>query len=306
MAEIFVENEPILNKFLNKIKSTKKNVQAYILYGNSKEKLREYAILLSKFLICPHNYKENCNQCNICFRIDRNSFSELIVINPVNNVIKKEDVLKLRSTFSTNAIEGKNQVYIINDAELLNKAASNSILKFLEEPDSNSVAIFTTTNLDLVINTIVSRCQIIKINNVNEKKGMELIRKISGFEDETIYNIIDYVKEIEKSPALAMADLKPKFLDVFTSKEDAISAINVMILYYKDILNYKINQKSIYFDKNDVKILADKKTKDDISKKISFLLENIKKLEYNVNMLLFMDNLIIGIGEIENDKSNWN
>ena len=38
-----------------------------------------------------------------------------------------------------------------------------------------------------------------------------------------------------------------------------------------------------------------------ISKKISFILENITKLEYNVNILLFMDNLLIGIGEILDD-----
>ena len=40
---------------------------------------------------------------------------------------------------------------------------------------------------------------------------------------------------------------------------------------------------------------------DTISKKISFILENITKLEYNVNILLFMDNLLIGIGEILDD-----
>ena len=45
---------------------------------------------------------------------------------------------------------------------------------------------------------------------------------------------------------------------------------------------------------------------DKIIKKISFILENMKKLDYNVNMLLFINNLVIGIGEITNDKCDRN
>ena len=165
MDEIQIKNQPILNKILNNINNNGNNVQAYILSGNDKENLINYAILFSKVLICPHKYKKGCSECNICNRIDKENYAELKIINPVNKIIKKEAILELKNEFKTKSIEGKNEVYIINDAETLNGAASNTILKFLEEPDSNIVAIFTTTNLDSVIKTIVSRCQVIKINN---------------------------------------------------------------------------------------------------------------------------------------------
>lgn len=84
-------------------------------------------------MICPYKYKENCNNCNICSRIDNNIFSELKIINPVNGVIKKESIIELRNDFQTQSIEGKNEVYIINDAECLNQSSANAILKFLEE-----------------------------------------------------------------------------------------------------------------------------------------------------------------------------
>ena len=178
MNEIFIKNQPVLSKILNKIKNTDNNVQAYILSGDSKEKLRDYAIMFSKILICPNKYEENCEKCNICMRIDNNSFGELKIINPVNKVKKKETILELRNSFNTESIEGRNGVYIINDVETLNVAAANAILKFLEEPDGNFVAIFTTTNIDSVIKTISSRCQIIKINNYKTKYGLEFVIEI--------------------------------------------------------------------------------------------------------------------------------
>lgn len=304
MDEIQIKNQPILNKILNNINNKGNNVQAYILSGNDKENLINCAILFSKVLICPHKYKKGCSECNICNRIDKENYAELKIINPVNKIIKKEAILELKNEFKTKSIEGKNEVYIINDAETLNCAASNTILKFLEEPDSNIVAIFTTTNLDSVIKTIVSRCQVIKINNFQKKSGIDFIKNLTNFDEETIYKVIDFVKIIEKSSEDAIIDAKNLFLNYFNTKELLINAFNVILLYYKDMLNYKIKNKCIYYEANDIKSLANVQNDNLISKKISFILENIAKLEYNVNILLFIDNFIIGIGEMKDGKSN--
>ncbi len=304
MDEIQIKNQPILNKILNNINNKGNNVQAYILSGNDKENLINYAILFSKVLICPHKYKKGCSECNICNRIDKENYAELKIINPVNKIIKKEAILELKNEFKTKSIEGKNEVYIINDAETLNGAASNTILKFLEEPDSNIVAIFTTTNLDSVIKTIVSRCQVIKINNFQKKSGIDFIKNLTNFDEETIYKVIDFVKIIEKSSEDAIIDAKNLFFNYFNTKELLINAFNVILLYYKDMLNYKIKNKCIYYEANDIKSLANIQNDNLISKKISFILENIAKLEYNVNILLFIDNFIIGIGEMKDGKSN--
>lgn len=304
MDEIQIKNQPILNKILNNINNKGNNVQAYILSGNDKENLINYAILFSKVLVCPHKYKKSCSECNICNRIDKENYTELKIINPVNKIIKKEAILELKNEFKTKSIEGKNEVYIINDAETLNGAASNTILKFLEEPDSNIVAIFTTTNLDSVIKTIVSRCQVIKINNFQKKSGIDFIKNLTNFDEETIYKVIDFVKIIEKSSEDAIINAKKLFFNYFNTKELLINAFNVILLYYKDMLNYKIKNKCIYYEANDIKSLANIQNDNLISKKISFILENIAKLEYNVNILLFIDNFIIGIGEIKDGKSN--
>lgn len=304
MNEVTIEKQPVLSKILNKINRSSVNTQAYLLVGRSKEKLNSYVLTLSKVLICPNKYEENCKNCNICRRIDEGVFGELKIIAPVNKVIKKDAVISLRDAFQTRSIEGKNLVYIINDVDALNSSAANSLLKFLEEPSGNTVAIFTTTNYNMVMDTIVSRCQVIKVNNELDTNKEYLIKQITGLEQENIDKVISMLLDVELKPTMAMAKMKEDFLSVFSDREQLQRAVLTIILIYKDILNYKVCGNLEYFNKESLKNIIDNQKIDVLTKKITFVLENMNKLDYNVNTLLFMDNLLIGIGEIQNGKSS--
>lgn len=307
MSEINVQNQPILNKILNKINNSSPSSQAYLLVGDDIEKIKKYAILFSKVLICPNNYCENCEACNICYRIKNGIYSELKIIEPENNIIKKEKIIELREKFQTHSIEGKSQVYIINKVDCLNPAAANSLLKFLEEPDSNTIALFTTNNLDGVINTIISRCQIIKLNNDEVKKGLEYVKKISELDEEKIDIIMNFFFSVENNRIQAIAQLKTQFIDHFNTRELLKSALTVILLLYKDALNYKLFNEMEYFgNETGIKNLSDSSKLQTLVEKIKLILENLYKLDYNVNILLFMNNILIRIGEINNDKSSRN
>ena len=69
----------------------------------------------------------------------------------------------------------------------------------------------------------------------------------------------------------------------------------------------KLFSKTIYFNNEDIiKKLSEIQSVEKITKKIAYVLDNIEKLDYNVNMLLYMTNLLIGIGEINDGKSSRN
>lgn len=305
MQSIIINNQPILQRVINNINTKEINSQAYILSGTSLECLEKYSILMSKVLICPKNYSENCSKCNICDRINDNSYTELKVIKPNNGIIKKEEIINIRNEFQTSSIEGRNQVYIINEVEKLNVSAANSILKFLEEPDSNTVAIFTTTNIGSVISTIVSRCQIININDRN-CEGLDYVISACNFLEEDIDNVVEFFDSIEKDASYALCNINNLVLEKYNSKELIKNFMNVLILIYSDILNYNYFGEFKYFKKY-IKLKNHVKNQniENTIKKISFLLENIEKLDYNMNVLLFMDNLLIGIGAINDGKSSW-
>ena len=306
MQSIIINDQPVLQRVLNNINIKRNNSQAYILSGTSIEYLEKYSILLSKVIICPKIYSENCRKCNICTRINDNNYAELKIIKPNNGIIKKEEIINLRSKYQTNSIEGRNQVYIINEVEKLNVSAANSILKFLEEPDSNTVAIFTTTNIGNVISTVVSRCQVININDRNYE-GLDYVIAASGLLEDDIDTVVDIFDSIEKDAEYALCNINNLILERYNTKELVKSFMNVLILIYSDILNYNYFDEFKYFEKY-VKLQNNAKNKDiaKTTEKIFFLLENIEKLDYNINILLFMDNLLVGIGAINDGKGSWN
>ena len=152
-----------------------------------------------------------------------------------------------------------------------------------------------------MISTIKSRCQIIKLNNNVVDKGIDFVIKQTNLTEEEIYESLDFIRTVENNYSLAFSKVKDEFLNQFKTKEKLSSAIYVILLFYKDVLNYKLKNTCLYFEKNDLINIANRQSVNLITKKISFVLENMYKLEYNVNMLLFMDNLLIGIGEMKDD-----
>ncbi|MDD4187918.1 MAG: hypothetical protein PHX04_04070 [Bacilli bacterium] len=114
---------------------------------------------------------KNYNQC-----------LNLIVIEPESKEIKSEQVNNLRKKFSAIPFNDKYNIYIIKYAEKMNNSSSNKILKFLEEPNSQTIGILLTANSQ-ILPTIKSRCQIFKIINKNDvfvSENSLLLKKLLG------------------------------------------------------------------------------------------------------------------------------
>ena len=305
--ETYVDNQPILNKILENINDKNQVSQAYLLVHNNDVYVDDYLNIFSKILICPNKYNNNCKKCNICERIDKKIFNELKIIDFDNDIIKKDEILNIRNTFQTNSIESNYQVYIIKNIEKMNKSSSNALLKFLEEPDSNTVAIFTTNNLDLVLETIISRCQIIKLNNLISNLDYQEKNKKFPLNDEQIKKIFHFIDILENNYSLSLINITKKFLNEFENKEELKSVFILFLMIYKEALNKKILNKLSYFI--DYKNIIEHISGQHINKiynKINFIMENLNKLDYNINVILFLNNFFIGIEEINNDKSSGN
>ena len=300
--ENYLNRQLKFNNIVEKLIANNKSVNAYILVADDLDLLKQASIILAKVLVCPKKYKLNCNECNICKRIDNNEFSELEIINPINRIIKKSSIIDVRERFKTKSIEAKNQVYIINQAEYLGSSAANSILKFLEEPDSNSVAIFTTINLSLVLETIKSRCQVIKLNNIDDTQGIDYVKKYAKCDEKLIDITLDFIYEIENNYSNSITIVN-EVVEKITEKETLQSMFNIMFLIYMDKLNLLLFDKEKYFNNSNKFNEIVLKDKENIMQKIVFILDNIPKINYNINNLLFLSNFVIEMGEI-NGKSN--
>jgi DNA polymerase-3 subunit delta' len=84
------------------------------------------------------------------------------MVRPHKQIIRVKPMRELEREANFRPFEGAVRVFIVEDADLMNEAASNALLKTLEEPPPGSHLILTTTNPTALLATIRSRCQVIR------------------------------------------------------------------------------------------------------------------------------------------------
>lgn len=312
MLEDYVNEQPIAVSILKNSVQNNKIVHAYLFETNGYNKKDDFIYAFIKSLLCPNKFFSfnNCENCHICKMINDNCYPEIKIINPDGLWIKKEQLDDLQKEFSTKAVFGTKKIYIINDAEKMNSSASNSILKFLEEPVPNIIAILVTNNIYQLLDTIISRCQVISLkkNKLNFESIEELVAHHIFVQQEKReeflnnlknVNYIDCVKKFveyyENNGINTMLYIQKLWFSFFNDKEKNIMAFDIMILIYRDILNYIIGHELMIFKDNINYISNISKNNDEYSicEKITKILNAKNKIKNNINLNLLMDNLIM-------------
>lgn len=141
--------------------------------------------------------------------------------------ISVDQIRKISAFLNQTSAAGKDKFIIIDSACELNKSASNALLKILEEPHANNFLILISHNLNQVLPTIRSRCQITKINDPSFSDFGKILKQenINFSEDE-----MRFLAEIfDNSPAQVIN------LGAETSR--------FYQLFLRSILNKKINEE---------------------------------------------------------------
>ncbi len=313
MLDDYKTQQPIVYKILKNAIKNEKYSHAYLIETGGFYDYFNFTMAFVKSLLCPQKklHQENCNECHQCEVIDSSNFPEIKIISPEGQWIKKEQLQDLQKEFSTKSLIGTKRIYIIKNAERLNKASANSILKFLEEPEGNIVAILLTDNIYNVLTTIRSRCQILKLKETEIMKSNTETEKIKNIiklenaldidENILIKKTIEFINYYEKNGLNTLLYLNKLWNDYIKTKEATSLSYEIMTIYYKDILNYKLNNKLEIFESTEnIMQIANKNTIENICKKINILVEQKENIKYNANLNLLMDKLIISLeGGIE-------
>ena len=282
MANNFVLNDIINEEIKNGYIS-----HAYLIDENNNAEAFDLVLSFAKEILCLDLSKSIKDK--ICKRIDDDNFPELKIIKPDGMLIKKQQIIDLQREFSMEAVEGNRRVYIIRDCEKMRPETANSMLKFLEEPDNNITAILMTNNIDAVLDTIISRCQIIKLNNDN----------LISIDNDLDKSVLEFISNIECKGKNSII-LNEKILsDIISSKdrEKLISFIDKVIDMYYNIMKIVIDDKNsnvLYYDE-----LVKYVSNNDINRltyKINCLIDAKDSIKYNVNINLLIDKLILRIG----------
>lgn len=225
-----LEKQPIVFQVLKNSFSKDKMSHAYIISGSKGAPVLQTAIFMAQSLVCEHKDEFNmaCEECINCKKISNNSYADFKLINGED--LKNDATMAIQEEFNKSSIEKENKkIYIINLIEKAPIASLNKLLKFIEEPQSNIVAIFTSNSTEKILQTIVSRCQVITlrefqnkdlvdylIKNDIEKEDAYLISKISNNAEKNleIINNENYliIKEILKNSLRHLGNKKDFFI----------------------------------------------------------------------------------------------
>ena len=291
MLDDYKEQQKIVYKTLTNAVKKNRYSHAYLFEANGNPNALKIAIAFAKMLLCKYNYSNNlkCKDCNQCNKIDKNIFSDLKIIDPDGLWIKKEQLDNLQLEFSKKSIESNKKIYIINNAESLNVQASNSILKFLEEPEDGIIAILVTNNIYQLLTTIVSRCQIISLSKENH------LSELTEEEQENLCVINTFIKTLEKEKLNTILYTQKLWHDKFSDRKDYKTAFDLLLVYYKDVLNYKLKRNLELFNdfKESIEDVGNTNSFNKIIYKINTILELKEHIKVNANQNLLLDKLII-------------
>jgi len=174
-----VGNERI--KHILRLALQKRRVPNSLLFcGPEGVGMREMALTLAKALLCDEKGEDACEVCASCRSIkletDENRCPDFIVYTPDKDVIKIEFMRELKELAYIKPMLGGRRVFIVDEAEKMNEPAANAILKILEEPPSFTYIILITTNPDLILDTIKSRCRTLSFSPISQSDIEKALR----------------------------------------------------------------------------------------------------------------------------------
>lgn len=138
---------------------------AYLFAGGEGIGKMAVAVELAKALVCSAGSDDACDRCPACGKVSHRNHPDVHRVEPEGpgRQIKIDAVREqVREPLSLKPFEARRKVVLMDDAHAMNAESANCLLKTLEEPPPNSVLILVTPRPDQLLETIVSRCQMIR------------------------------------------------------------------------------------------------------------------------------------------------
>ena len=318
MKEYLIKYQNVLYQTLLNSKKRNKFPQAILLNASKDIPVLEIAKYIASWIV---DENEEPDIDGVAYkRIHNDTYADLIVIDGSEQTIKKSEIEKMQERFSLSSIEENAKIiYIINLIEHATLEAVNSLLKFLEEPSDDIYAIITTSNINNVLPTIVSRCLNLRLAKASKQElVVEAIKKEIPLEDALVIasfngslNLIEACYKDTK-----YLSIKDSIVEMFHEYVDDNNILYFAQVELSDLLNNKVNfrlfldvleiflldcincdQDSISFveQKELLKKVHDKMP--NLANKVETIMSFKSYVALNANLKLLLDSLIIKLKE---------
>jgi len=164
--------QEIISLTLKQALLTNRIAPAYLFCGPRGTGKTSSARILAKSLNCQKYNEPNpqpCDSCELCKSISEGIALDIIEIDAASNT-GVENIREIIEKARFTPAQARWKVYVIDECHMLSTAASNALLKTIEEPPANVIFILATTNPERVIKTIQSRCQKFDFKRISTEK----------------------------------------------------------------------------------------------------------------------------------------
>ncbi len=302
---------------------------AYIINGGLGAGKKMLAGIFAKTLQCENmqDTVNPCNKCHSCIQTDSNNQPDIIWVRHEKPAsIGVDDVRnQIISDMQIKPYSSRYKIYIIDEAEKLTVAAQNALLKTIEEPPAYGIVIFLTTNADIFLQTILSRCVMLDLRPISNSIVEQYLKDhydVSDYECRFATHFaqgkIGRAKTIIESTEFA--HLKQEVMSVIRNAKDMtagdiIAVVNevknykltiddyldLLAMWFRDVLLFKSTNDTNYLIFSDEISLIKTQAQTMSYEGIQDILNSIDKvkirLKANVNFELCIELLIMAIKE---------
>ncbi len=300
---------------------------AYIFNGSLGSGKKMIADLFAKTLQCESGKGEPCNECRSCIQSESNNQPDIVWIRHEKPAsIGVDDIRdQLIGDIQIKPYSSKYKIYIIDEAEKLTPQAQNALLKTIEEPPSYGIVIMLTTNADIFLQTILSRCVKLDFKPVADelvKKYLKENYDVTDYEarfavgfaqgnigraitivtskefaqlKEEVLHTVKYAKE------MTIGEIMSEIKNIANYKLTIDDYLDLMAMWYRDVLVFKsTNDTNPIIFKDELSLIKEQAVScsyeglEDILNSI----DKVKiRLKANVNFDLVIELLVMAIKE---------
>ena len=143
---------------------------AYLFAGPLGSGKTEATHAFAQALLCEHGGGDNCDTC---MRVAHGTHPDFHVIPPAGAAgYLVEQIQEIIASSLKAPVRAKRKVFLLTRADILWGHAANALLKTLEEPPADTVFLLMGRNRDAVLETIVSRCQVMPLRRIPETEAI--------------------------------------------------------------------------------------------------------------------------------------
>lgn len=209
------------------------------LKGSGKKALSQWLI---DVLLCQQKMFDStpkiytaCGSCKSCLLMKSHTFPDHVLVAPEKNSLGVDAIRKATKFFEKTPQIGHIQAVQIHDAQLMTIAAANALLKTLEEPSNQSYIILLSSDADIMLPTIISRCAVI---DIRPPSGENLLQELSSESNSDEFANLSHFPELQDAAlAQSYTDLSKAFM-IFLQEPSRYRALIPLLTQHEHTMRW--------------------------------------------------------------------